>query len=446
MLYPVLAILLFSSFLPEVDVDPFPSDTLLKLSDDQLMDTIERLTFQYFWDGAEPTSGMARERIHLDNVYPSDDRDVVTSGGSGFGIMAIIAGIERHYISRKEGVDRMERIVSWLEEADAYHGIYPHWLYGPTGKTKPFSKKDDGGDIVESSYLFQGLLCARQYLRKGSKSEQALAERMDALWRAADWDFYRGEDKEDVLFWHWSPNYGWEMNFRITGYNECLITYVLACSSPTHPAPVAVYHKGWAKDGEIAGMTSKYGYDLELVHNYAEEYGGPLFWSHYAFLGLDPRGLSDRYADYWTHNRNHALINYSYCVENPRNCYGYGPDSWGLTSSYSTVGYAGHAPGVDRDKCVISPTAALSSIPYTPEESMAAMRHFYEDMGERLLGKYGFYDAFNEHIDWFPRRYLAIDQGPIVVMIENHRSGLLWDLFMSCEEVQAGLTKMGFSY
>jgi hypothetical protein len=415
-----------------------------KLSNEELFDLVQKQTFQYFWDGAEPVSGMACERIHTDGDYPQNDQAVVTSGGSGFGVMAILVGIERGFISRQEGVQRLEKIISWLEKADRFHGMFPHWWDGPSGKVKPFSKKDDGGDIVESAYMFQGLLCVRQYFANGTEAEKSLANRADELWKAADWDFYRGEKKENVLFWHWSPNYAWDMNFRITGWNECLIAYVLAASSPTHPAPAEVYHEGWAMNGAMTGGPSKYGMTLALKHNGSPEYGGPLFWSHYSFLGLDPRQLKDKYADYWEHNKNHVLINYNYCVENPNNCKGYGKDCWGLTASYSINGYAGHKP--EEDLCVISPTAALSSFPYTPEQSAAAMRHFYENLGEKLWGKYGFYDAFSEEKNWWLPHYLAIDQGPIVVMMENHRSGLLWELFMSCPEVQAGLDKLGFQY
>lgn len=415
-----------------------------RLSDEALLDLVQERTFQYFWEGAEPHSGMAPERIHLDGVYPDHDPDVVTSGGSGFGVMAILVGMERNFISRRQGRERLEKIIGWLEKADRFRGMYPHWLYGATGKTKPFSRKDDGGDIVESAFLFQGLLCVRQYFQNGNDAERALAARADELWRAADWDFYRGEKKENVLFWHWSPNYGWEMNHRIQGWDECLIAYVLAASSPTHGVPPEVYHEGWARKGAIVGGPTQYGLHLALKHNGSPEYGGPLFWSHYSFLGLDPRHLKDRYADYWEHNRRHVLINYSYCVENPKNWYGYGSDCWGLTASYSTRFYAAHRP--EEDFGVFAPTAALASMPYTPEESMRAMRHFYEKFGGRLFGKYGFYDAFSEQVDWFPRRYLAIDQGPIVAMIENYRTSLLWDLFMSCPEVQEGLRKIGFSF
>jgi hypothetical protein len=291
----------------------------------------------------------------------------------------------------------------------------------------------------------QGLLAVRQYFRDGNEAEKALAADIDTLWREVEWDWFtRGGEK--VIYWHWSPDYQWEMNFPVKGYNECLILYILAAASPTHPVSADAYHRGWARDGAIAGNSEKYGYLLTLKHNGAEEYGGPLFWSHYSFLGLDPRNLSDKYANYWQHNKNHTLINWKWCVENPNKYPGYSNECWGLTASYSPKGYSAHCPGENRDSGVISPTAAISSIPYTPEQSMAAIRHFYYKLGDKIWGQYGFYDAFCEYQEWFPQRYLAIDQGPEIVMIENYRSGLLWDLFMSCPEVSEGLKKLGFSY
>lgn len=416
-----------------------------EISDDSLMNLVQYRTFQYFWDGAEPNSGLARERFHVDGEYPQNDKNVVTSGGGGFGVMAILVGIERGFITREQGLERLEKIVNFLENADSFHGVWPHWWNGETGEVKPFSKKDDGGDLVETSFMVTGLLTVRQYFRDGNESEQALAERIDKLWRAVEFDWHT-KGGEDILYWHWSPNHGWDMNFGVNGYNECQIMYILAASSPTHSVPASVYHKGWNRDGDIKNDPNHevYGYHLALKHNGAEEYGGPLFWAHYSYVGLDPRGLKDQYADYWEHNTNHTLINRAWCVENPLGYKGYGPESWGLTASYSIKGYAGHAPGKNRDRGVITPTAALSSFPYTPEYSMQAMRHWYENLGDKLFGEYGFYDAFSETEDWFPQRYLAIDQGPIVVMIENYRSGLLWDLFMSSPEIPEGLKKLGF--
>lgn len=414
------------------------------ISDDSLMTLVQYRTFQYFRDGAEPVSGMARERFHADGEYPENDMNVITSGGSGFGVMAILAGIERGFITREQGYFQLRKIVDWLEKADRFHGAWPHWMYGETGKVKPFSTKDNGADLVETAYLIQGLLTVREYFRDGSDAEKALAEDIDKLWREVEWSWFT-KGGENVIYWHWSPDYGWDMNFAVEGYNECLILYVLAASSPTWPVSPEAYHQGWARSGGINGETSKYGLTLELKHNGAPEYGGPLFWSHYSFLGLDPRNLADKYADYWEHNTHHALINWNWCVENPLNFKGYSKDCWGLTASYSVKGYSAHAPGENTDLGVISPTAAISSIPYTPEQSLDAIRYFYDHYGERLFGQFGFYDAFSEQDEWFPQRYLAIDQGPEVVMIENYRSGLFWKLFMGCPEIKEGLEKLGFT-
>ncbi|MCH7415587.1 beta-glucosidase [Belliella sp. R4-6] len=414
-----------------------------RISDDSLMTLVQYRTFQYFWEGAEPTSGLARERIHMDGEYPENDQNVVTTGGSGFGIMAILVGIERGFITRKEGFDRLNHIVDYLGKADRFHGIWSHWIHGETGKVKPFGANDDGGDVVESAFLIQGLLTVRQYFQDGNEEEKTMANKITQLYEEMEWSWYKAKD-ENVLLWHWSPNIEFKMNHGLRGYDETMIAYVLAASSPTYTIDSILYHEGWARKGAIKKETEPYGHLLELKHNGAEELGGPMFWAHYSFLALDPRGLKDQYADYWRHNVNHTLANRAWCIENPNGYEGYGSNSWGLTASYSVNGYAAHAPGENKDKGVISPTAALSSFPYTPEPSMEAMRFWYEEYGEKLFGKYGFYDAFSETEDWFPQRYLAIDQGPIVVMIENHRTGLLWDLFMSSPEIKVGLGKLGF--
>lgn len=410
-------------------------------SDDAMLDYIQRVHFNYMWDGAEPTSGLARERIHLDGQYPEHDQDVVTTGGSGFGIAGLVVAMERGFITRDQGVERLTRIVDFLERADRFHGVWSHWINGPTGKVKPFGQKDNGGDLVESCFLMQGLLCVRQYLNDGNEKEKNLIDRINALWHGMEFDWYtRGG--QDVIYWHWSPEYEWEMNFPLEGYNECLIVYVLAAASPTHTVPASCYHKGWARSGGIKSDAAPYGYPLELKHNGAEQTGGPLFWAHYSWIGLNPKGLKDQYADYWNVVRNHTMSNYKYCVENPKHYSGYGPDCWGLTASYSTEGYSAHCPG--NDLGVITPTAALSSFPYTPEQSMAALKGFY-GRGESIWGKYGFYDAFSPASGWTLPRYLAIDQCTIAPMIENYRTGLLWRLFMSCPEVQQGLAKLGMT-
>ena len=426
----------------QTDVSQPDEEDTTSLSDDSLLTLVQKQTFNYFWDGAEETSGLARERIHMDGEYPQNDQDVVTIGGSGFGIMSILVGIERGFISRSEGYTRLNKIADYLEKADRFHGVWPHWLNGPTGKVKPFSPKDDGGDLVETAFLAQALITVRQYFRDGNDQEKALAAKVDELWKTIEWDFYRNGG-QNVLYWHWSPNVGWEMNFPIRGYDECLIVYILAASSPTHGVPAEVYHEGWARSGDIKSDSEQYGIKTVVAHNGQNGNVGPLFWSHYSYLGLDPQGLQDQYANYEDLTKNHTLIHRAYAIDNPKEFKGYGPDMWGFTSSYSVNGYSGHSP--NNDLGVITPTAATSSIPYTPEYSMEVIRHLYEDLGDKVWGEYGFYDALSETDNWFPTRYLAIDQGTMPVMIENHRSGMIWDLFMSAPEIKAGLTKLGFT-
>jgi hypothetical protein len=407
-----------------------PADKFPRLQDEQLLELVQRQTFTYFWEHAHPVSGMARER--------NTSGDIVTTGGSGFGIMAMLVAMHRKFISRSEGLSRINTIVTFLDtRAQKYHGAFPHWLNGASGKTITFDGNDNGGDLVETAFMMQGLLCARQYFNGANAAETALRNRINKLWKEVEWDWYQ-QNGQDVLYWHWSPQHGWQMNAMIEGWNECLVTYVLAAASPTHAVPASVYHKGWSRNGKMKNDAMYYGIQLPL----GPAYGGPLFFEHYSFLGIDPRGLKDQYADYWTQAKNHTLINYMHSVKNPRNYYGYSDSCWGITASDNKSGYAAHEPA--QDIGVISPTAALSSFPYTPEESMKALHYFYYRLGDSLWKDHGFVDAFNLSEPWFARSYLAIDQGPIIGMIENHRSGLLWKLFTSCDEVRAGMKKLGF--
>ncbi len=405
------------------------------LSDSALLDLVQKQTFRYFWDFAHPVSGLARERSNSNFGY---GQETVTTGGTGFGIMSVIVAAERKWISRDTAAKFMLKMVNFLLKAESYHGVFPHWMDGATGKTIPFSRKDDGADLVESSYLFQGLLCARQYFTGDNLTERELRNRINWMWPDIEWNWFT--QGQEVLYWHWSPNNGWAMNFPVRGFNECLIMYILAASSPNEKYQVssAVYHRGWAQSDFFKNGKEYYGIRLPLGF----DYGGPLFFSQYSFLGLDPRGLKDRYADYWEQNLNHTLINREHCIRNPNKFKGYGQNCWGLTASDTYNGYAAHSP--TEDLGTISPTAALSAFPYTPEYSMKALKHFYFDLGDKIWSEYGFVDAFNETENWVAQSHLAIDQGPIVAMIENYRTGLLWNLFMSCPEVQSGLKKLGF--
>jgi hypothetical protein len=406
------------------------TDKYPRISDDALLDLVEKQTLKYFWDFGHSASGMARERNSSGNT--------VTTGGSGFGIMGLVAGISRNFVSRVDGLARMQKIVHFLQTADRFHGAYPHWIDGNTGKVIAFSQKDDGGDLVETSFLMEGLITARQYFNSADPAESRLRDDITTLYNGVEWTWYRKENS-NTLYWHWSPNYSWDMNMPVKGWDEALVTYVLAAGSTPFGIPKVVYDNGWALNGAIKNGAQYYGVQLPL----GPANGGPLFFEHYSFLGINPIGLNDAYADYETQVKAHTMIQYYYAGLNPKQFYGYGPNCWGLTASDDINGYMAHE--ISNDNGVISPTAALSSFPYTPDQSMQALKYFYYKLGDKLFGDYGFYDAFSMQEGWFANSTLAIDQGPIIVMIENYRSKLLWNLFMSAPEVKGGMQKLGFS-
>jgi len=422
------------AFLPAADVTLITSidstDKFPPISDSALLTLVQQQTFKYFWDFGHPISGMARER--------NSSGDICTTGGTGFGVMSILVGINRNFISRSDGLNRIQKIVSFYKnKCTAYHGAYAHWINGASGATVPFSSNDDGADLVETSFLMQGLLCARQYFNLNTAGDDTLRNNINRLWNSIDWNWFR-QNNQNVLYWHWSPDNGWAINMQIAGWNEALVVYALAASSNNDSVPRIVYDNGWAQNGNMKNGSSFFGIKLPL----GPDYGGPLFFSHYSFLGINPHDLSDGYANYWTQDTAHSKINYLYCVNNPKRFNGYSNLCWGLTASDEEKGYSAHSP--TNDDGVISPTAAISSLPYTPTESMNALKFFYYKLGDKIWGQYGFKDAFNLTNIWFADSFLAIDQGPQIVMIENYRTGLLWNLFMSCPEIKRGMGNLGF--
>jgi hypothetical protein len=422
-----------------------------ELSDDELLTMLQEACFRYYWDGAHPVAGATLENI------PGDDR-IVATGASGFGIMALIVGVNRGFITRAQGLERLTKILDFLEKAPRYHGAWSHFLNGYTADSMlVFGMYDNGGDLVETSFLMQGLLAARQYFKGGSDTEQSVYHRITHLWETVEWDWYRRTPTNDALLWHWSPQWSWFIDHRLTGFNETMITYLLAIASPTHGVPADLYYKGWAGQSEAAreyrsGWSgSNEGDRYSNGHSYfgikldvGVGTGGPLFFTQYSFLGFDPRGIHDRYTDYFDNNRNLVLIDQAYCESNPGRFQGYGADDWGLTASDDQLGYSAHAPDRATDNGTITPTGALSSFPYTPEASMAALKFFYRQLGDRLWGVYGPHDAFNLSQNWFSPVYMGLDQAPIVVMVENYRTGLVWRMFMSNPEIQPMLDKIGF--
>jgi hypothetical protein len=422
-----------------------------ELSDDELLDMLQEACFRYYWEGSHPVAGATLENI------PGDDR-IVATGATGFGIMALIVGVERGFITREQGIQRLDQILDFLEKAPRYHGAWPHFLNGYTAQSMlVFGIFDNGGDLVETSFLMEGLLAARQYFKGASEAEQSLNQRITHLWETVEWNWYRRSPQDNALLWHWSPQWSWYIDHRLTGFNETMITYLLAIASPTHAVPADLYYTGWAGQspaaiayrsgwsGSTEGDRYRNGhtyYDIKLDVGVGT--GGPLFFTQYSFMGFDPRGIRDRFTDYFDNNRNLALINLAYCEANPGHFQGYGPDDWGLTASDDQLGYLAHAPDRANDDGTITPTGALASFPYTPKASMAALKFFYRDVGDRLWGVYGPRDAFNLTQNWFSPVYMGLDQAPIVVMAENYRTGLIWKLFMSNPEIQPMLDRVGF--
>ena len=406
--------------------------TIRDFSNDELLDMVEYYTFRYFWDGAHQPTGMAPERS---NGSPT----TVASGGTGMGLMALIAAHERQYKPREEIKDRVISILTFLENCQRHHGAWAHWYNATTAQVQPFSTDDDGGDLVETSYVAQALIALKNYFSGTDSKSLQIREKADQLWKGIDWDWYR-QGGQQVLYWHWSPNVGFKMNMKVKGWNECLVTYLMAASSPTHPVPESVYTQGWTGNGSMVRKRTYYNNEINL----SPDWGGPLFWIHYSHLGIDPRGLKDRWGDYWKEHVNTVKIHHAYSVANPGGFSGYSDKCWGLTASDDPYGYTAHQP-MTNDNGTISPTAALASMPYAPEEALKALKYFYRERGKELFGRFGPYDAFNDQLGWVKKAYLAIDQGPVAVMIENFRTGLLWKNVMKDPDVQAGLQKLGFT-
>jgi len=421
-----------------------------ELSDDELLTTLQKACFEYYWEGADPNSGMARENI------PGDDR-VVATGASGFGIMALMVGVDRGFITREQGIERLTKIVDFLTHAQRYHGVWSHYMNGATGRTMPvFGMYDNGGDLVETSFLMQGLLAARQYFHGPGVGEKKLYEGITSLWQTVEWDWYRETPTSDFLYWHWSPEWAFQIHHNLIGFNEVMITYLLGIASPTHSVPASMYYSGWSSqskraqnyregwsgstDGNLyANGHTYYGIKLDV----GVGSGGPLFFTHYSFMGFDPHSLHDRFtSSYFDNNRNIALINHAYSVANPKHFAGYGADAWGLTASDGPYGYHAHAPDDADDLGTITPTGALASFPYTPEASMAAFKHYYRDLGDQMWDIYGPRDAYNPSQNWISPIYMGLNQAPIVVMIENYRTGLVWKNFMANPEIGVMLQKL----
>ncbi len=419
------------------------------MTDDELLTMVQEASFRYYWDGAEKASGLAKEDI-------PGRHNMIATGASGFGIMAILVGAQRKFISRDEAIERFGQILNFLSRAERFHGAFPHFANGITGFAQDFfGPKDNGADLVETSFLMEGLLAAKQYFNGSSEQEASIRNRVQAIWEGIEWDWFRQDPESKFLYWHWSPDKGWIINHRLIGWNETMVTYLLAIASPTHAVPASMYYTGWANQDSTGqeyrkawGGTSEgsmytngntyYGNKLDVgVSN-----GGPLFFTQYSYMGYDPKAITDAYTNYFRNNQKIAIINWKYCTDNPNKYKGYSDNSWGLSASDGPYNYSADEPVISRDHGKITPTAALSSFPYTPEASMSALKTFYNKYGSFLWGEYGFRDAFSLSKNWVSSLYMGLNQAPVTVMIENYRSGMIWKLFMSNPDVQEGMRRL----
>jgi len=396
------------------------------LDQEKLLTDVQRASFDYFYEYGHPTSGLAR-------ASALRDPNICAIGASGMGFFNFGVGIERGFITRQEGAERTLKILKFLsDKAQRFHGAFPHFINGETGEVIPFSKYDDGADIVETAYLIQGVLFAREYFSQTNSNETEIRELSDKLWKDVEWNwFVKEEGKVPAMIWHWSPNYGWKKNLYILGYNECQIVYVLALASPTHPIETKSYWQGW-ESADYAADTNQFGIHVELGG--CSDIGPPLFWTQFSYLGLDPRKIFFHGKSYFDHFRDFCLVQVRYAQAKSSVYKGYGP-LWGITASAGPDGYKAFAPGL-QDSGTLAPTASLSSMPYVPEESISCLMEMYQKYGDQLWGPFGFYDAFNFTRGWVSKTYLCIDQGPIAPMIENYRTGFCWKVFMKTPEIQ----------
>ena len=408
-----------------------PDDAFRK--DRYLLDRLQYDAFRYMWDHTFPESGLAYEDSR------NRESGQATIGGSGFGVAAIVVAAERGWISREDAAKRILTMAVFLRDKTDrknLHGAFPHWMDGRTGKTISFGEQDNGADLVETAFMMQGLLIARAYFSSDTDLEKELRACITELWHDVDWHWFT-RSENNGLFWHWSPEHEFGMGMKISGFNEAMVAYVLALGSPTHPISreAAQY---WYSTEEYQPKTGN-GYTIEA----ANAYGGCMFLSHYSFIGLDPRRMADGHVrrGYMVRNITHTLMNRAYALESAPAEHQFSEGFWGLTACDVKGGY--RYQSAYNEIGTVAPTAALSSMPYTPEYSMRVLWNIHDNYKDQMWGAFGPYDAFSLKDNWFDNSYLAIDQLPIVSMVENYRSGLLWSLFMNVPEVREGLERMG---
>ena len=397
-----------------------------------MMDEQQKKIISLFYEGADPTTGMAYNNPKY--------KETLTTGASGMGVMCIVAGVERGWIDRAAGAEHIAKMTRFLKKATRFEGAWSHWYY-TNGAPYPFGNQVAAGEIVETAFMMGGLLTACEYFTGNSDAEKEIRENTQYFWETINWKkFIKG----DKLYWIWhSDKVGQnnELELQMIGWNECLLIYILGMAAPDHlKIPQSIYSTSWKGWNFATPSRKTYGYLMPL----GTEYGGSLFLSQYSFLGLDPRLMEDNDVYYWTQNVSHTMINRHYCIFEAPAEYNYSELNWGLTACGgcgSNSDYKGRRPFQDDDG-VIAPTASISAYPFTPFYSTQVMFNMSKNF-PNLNGEYGFSISYSPSEKSVGTDYLAMEHAPMAIMIENYRTGLIWNLLMKNEYVQKGLQLAG---
>lgn len=389
------------------------------LSDEELLDKIQRQSLEFFTLERNPKTGLVRDRA--DNFKKGIRPGAASIASVGFALTAFGVGASRNWLDRTTAREMTRRTLEFfLHHAPQEHGFFYHFMEMETGKRAHRSELSP----IDTALFLAGVLFAAEFYE-----DPQIRELAEKIYERVDWPWllHGGE----TLALAWSPESGFQKQ-RWDHYNESMILYLLAIGSPTHPIPASSWQA-------LRRPLGSYG-PFRLIQF------PPLFGHQYSHIWVDFRDRNDGYADYFKNSVNATLANRKFCMDQASKFESYGPNSWGLTASDGPFGYRayGAPPGWAEHDGTIAPTACGSSIVFTPKESLACLRHFYENLREKLWGRYGFSDAFNLDKNWFDTEVIAIDQGALLLMIENYRTGLIWKVMSRNLSLERALKAVGF--
>jgi hypothetical protein len=420
--------------------------------DDQLQ-TLQRSTFRYFWKEANPENGLIADHTSTDDVPAS-------IAGVGFALASYPVAAERRFVSRAKAVERTLATLRFLwtapqgsmPDATGHRGFFYHFLDVATGRRAWRCELS----TIDTTILIAGALTAAAYFDRATDDEREVRTLADSLYRRVDWRW--AQNGEATVSHGWKPETGF-LRYRWRGYNEALILYVLGLGSPTYPLPEKSY----------VAWTSTYRWKKLYGHEFL--YGAPLFMHQLSHLWIDFRGIQDAFMrrkaiDYFENSRRATYVNQQYAMRNPKGFRGYGQHAWGITASNGPGPTTRHVRGVTRrflgyiargvphgpDDGTLAPWSVVASLPFAPEIVLPTLQHCSETY-PRMDSEYGLVCSFNptfpsrgsKESGWISHNHFALDQGPVVLMIENYASGLIWRLMRSCPPIVSGLRRAGFA-